>query len=237
MSAFRQRRQTLQDSGRRLPLFLKHIFFPAANDNAPRPGPEPAAAALAVPANDNNDNADAHSRRNVLVLGAVAVFATTGGLAYLKTTFLTPYEPTGPFSPDTKLASLDEMGRRYLIAAMIRQEGTGRSTIAYRAKNPGNINYGAWARKHGAIGSIRGIAVFRTFEDGVRAMEQLIFGVYSDRTIYTMLAGDPAHGIRGYAPEVVDQFRKLGNPRLYAAHVAKWMNGMQAKDKLLNRRR
>jgi hypothetical protein len=44
-----------------------------------------------------------------------------------------------------------------------------------------------------------------------------------------MLAGDPQHGVKGYAPKVRDQFGRMGNPELYAEHVATWMNEMAAE--------
>jgi hypothetical protein len=116
-----------------------------------------------------------------------------------------------------------------MILAMKRQEGFGRRTLAFRAHNPGNLNYGPWARKHGAIGDIDGISVFPTLPVGLNAMGDLIKQVYGRRTIYEMLAGDPEHGVKGYAPKVMDQFHHMGNPKLYSEHVATWMNEMADK--------
>src|SRR6516165_3198133 len=129
-------------------------------------------------------------------------------------------------SPNTKLSSLNEVERERLLDAMQRQEGWRPGTTSYRGNNPGNINQGKWARAHGSIGNIHGIAIFSDYKTGRDAMRALIFGVYGDRTIYGMLAGDPAHGIKGYAPAVVDQFGNKGRPDLYAQNVATWMNEM-----------
>ncbi len=134
-------------------------------------------------------------------------------------------------TPSTPLSSLNEVERERLLDAMQRQEGWRPGTTSYRGNNPGNINQGKWARVHGSVGDIHGIAIFPDYKTGRDAMKALVFGVYGDRTIYGMLAGDPAHGIKGYAPAVVDQFGHRGNPSLYAQHVASWMNETQHPQK------
>ena len=209
--------------------FLPSATWALANDNPPEPGPGAPGAAMPAPAVNDNGWANAFCHRAVAVVLAGSILLG-GTLEYLPT-FSRPCQPTPIYSPETKLASLDADGRRYLQKAMERQEGQGHNTIAYRAMNPGNLNIGPWARKHGAIGTRHGIAVFKTREDGQKAMSDLIFVTYRDRTIFGMLAGDPAHGIKGYAPAVVDQFGKMGNPKLYAEHVAKWMSEMAAEEK------
>jgi hypothetical protein len=53
-------------------------------------------------------------------------------------------------------------------------ERTGGSR-SWRNRNPGNIEYGKFAKEHGAIGSDGRFAIFRTEEDGVNAQRQLLF--------------------------------------------------------------
>jgi hypothetical protein len=81
----------------------------------------PGAAALSVPANDNGGGGPTFLRRAAAVLLAGSILFG-GGIEYIA-----PYtrhcQPS--YTPDTRLADLDENGRRYLIKAMIRQEGTG----------------------------------------------------------------------------------------------------------------
>jgi hypothetical protein len=189
----------------------------------------------------------ASTRRSAaLVIGAAVggiVFGALGGVVIGKAV-LPPYEndntppggrPTSPgahlITPDTKLSDLNEVERERLLDAMQRQEGWRPGTTSYRGNNPGNINQGQWARAHGSIGDIHGIAIFPDYKTGRDTMRTLVFDVYGDRTIYGMLAGDPAHGIKGYAPAVVDQFGRTGNPSLYAQHVATWMNEAVAQGK------
>ena len=132
--------------------------------------------------------------------------------------------PPDYITPSTRLFTLNETQREDLLNAMQRQEGWRPGTTSWDGNNPGNINFGVWARSHGATGARHGIAIFPSYALGRSAMKALVFGVYGRRTMIEMLAGDPARGIRGYAPATVDQFGHRGNPSLYARHVAKWMN-------------
>lgn len=72
----------------------------------------------------------------------------------------------------------------------VRRQGSR----AWRNNNPGNIEYGAFARSKGAIGSDGRFAVFDTYESGRKAKEALLFesSSYKDRTI--------AQAIARYAP-------------------------------------
>jgi hypothetical protein len=97
-------------------------------------------------------------------------------------------------TPDTLILAFNDVQFDDMINAMGRQEGFGPHTIAFRARNPGNLVIGPWARKHGAIGDIDGIAVFPTLRLGLNAMRDLIKQVYGSRSVYGMLAGDPEHG-------------------------------------------
>lgn len=67
-------------------------------------------------------------------------------------------------------------------------------TRAWRNNNPGNLEYGAFARQKGAIGSDGRFAVFPSYESGRSAKESLLFesASYRDKTI--------AAAISRYAP-------------------------------------
>ena len=66
---------------------------------------------------------------------------------------------------------------------IVRREGS----YAWRNNNPGNIEAGSFADRHGAIGGRAGgrFAVFPTYEAGRAAKEALLFETpsYRDRTI------------------------------------------------------
>lgn len=74
----------------------------------------------------------------------------------------------------------------------IRREGTR----AWRNNNPGNIEFGQFAQRYGAVGTDGRFAVFPTYEQGRAAKEALLFESpsYSGRTI--------ASAINRYAPPV-----------------------------------
>ena len=191
-----------------------------SNDNSPVPDPDPNRGALAVPANDNGTGSPLPAAivkwGFILAAGTVIAAANFDYLPQprLPTIQHHPPAPTDaaavPITPDTLISSLSDVQFADMIKAMKRQEGTGPRTLSFRAHNPGNVNIGNWARKHGAVGNIHGIAVFKTEADGELAMEDLIKGVYGHRSIYGMLAGDPEHGVKGYAPKVRDQFAIWG---------------------------
>lgn len=71
-----------------------------------------------------------------------------------------------------------------------RREGTR----AWRNNNPGNIEFGAFAKRHGAVGTDGRFAVFPTYEDGRAAKAALLFesDSYKSKTI--------AGAINRYAP-------------------------------------
>ncbi len=70
-----------------------------------------------------------------------------------------------------------------------------KGTRAWRNNNPGNIEFGDFARKHGAVGSDGRFAVFPTYEAGRDAKMSLLFesGSYRDLTL--------AAAISRYAPD------------------------------------
>lgn len=65
----------------------------------------------------------------------------------------------------------------------------------WRNNNPGNIEYGQFSQRMGAIGSDGRFAVFPTLEMGTRAKEELLFG---DQSVYKNLS--IANAISRYAP-------------------------------------
>lgn len=56
-----------------------------------------------------------------------------------------------------------------------------RGTRAWRNNNPGNIEYGAFAKRNGAVGTDGRFAVFPTYEAGRQAKESLVFDAYPSR--------------------------------------------------------
>lgn len=89
---------------------------------------------------------------------------------------------------------------------------------AMRNNNPGNIEYGKYARSKGAIGTDGRFAVFPSRETGVRAQSGLLFGKnYKDLTL--------AEAIAKYAPEFEN------NTAAYAATVAA-MSGVSLDTKM-----
>jgi hypothetical protein len=81
-----------------------------------------------------------------------------------------------------------------LVEAIARMEGFGKpGTRASRNHNPGNMNYGAFAVKHGAIGcDDGGYAVFPNVETGFQALQILL------KTSYKGMTFDAA--LRKYCP-------------------------------------
>lgn len=79
---------------------------------------------------------------------------------------------------------------RLADGTIVRRDGTR----AWRNNNPGNIEFGDFARSQGAVGSDGRFAVFPTYEAGRSAKESLLFesSSYRDRTI--------ASAINRYAP-------------------------------------
>lgn len=80
-------------------------------------------------------------------------------------------------------------------------------TRASRNNNPGNIEYGNYARTKGAIGTDGRFAVFSTPQQGIQAMKDLVFGPnYAGKTI--------SKAIEKYAPSFEN------DSKAYAATVA-----------------
>lgn len=71
-----------------------------------------------------------------------------------------------------------------LLAAMARMEGfLVEGSRANRNHNPGNIEYGSFARCHGAIGTDGRFAIFANDRDGFNCLRGLLLDKYSDLSI------------------------------------------------------
>jgi hypothetical protein len=103
--------------------------------------------------------------------------------------------PQGPQLPAPPIAGVAGAGSGFTNVELPdgtvqRREGTR----AWRNNNPGNIEFGDFARSRGAVGTDGRFAVFPSYEDGRAAKEALLFESpsYRDRTI--------AGAINRYAP-------------------------------------
>ena len=98
-----------------------------------------------------------------------------------------------------------------LLEAMARQEGFFvKGTRPNRNNNPGDIEDGPFARKHGAIGSDGRFARFGTAAAGFAAMAALLRMHYRGLTIRAAL--------NKYAPPVENA------TDIYLEHVCEWAN-------------
>jgi murein DD-endopeptidase MepM/ murein hydrolase activator NlpD len=57
----------------------------------------------------------------------------------------------------------------------------------WRSNNPGNLEYGNFARNHGAIGSDGRFAIFPTMDAGTEAQKDLLKGKYGDHALQDMI--------------------------------------------------
>jgi hypothetical protein len=103
-----------------------------------------------------------------------------------------------------------------LLEAMARQEGFfALGSRARRNHNPGNIEYGKFARAHGALGSDGRFAKFADDASGFRAMRGLLLSAYQGMTI--------AAALNKYAPPVEN------DTSTYLQHVLLW-TGLSGED-------
>lgn len=110
-----------------------------------------------------------------------------------------------------------------LVQAIARQEGFDvAGSRAARNHNPGNIDYGVFARLHGAIGADpQGYAIFPDNATGTRALSALL-----ESAAYRNLTLGAA--IMRYAPPTGDP-RGLNDTAQYIANVSAW-TGIGAND-------
>lgn len=93
-------------------------------------------------------------------------------------------------SSGAPVGDIYEAGPGYTVVKL--EDGTlerRSGTRAWRNNNPGNIEYGSFAKSQGAIGSDGRFAVFKTYEEGRNAKESLLFESksYSNKTIQTAI--------------------------------------------------
>lgn len=112
-------------------------------------------------------------------------------------------------SSGNDIVEIIEKGSGYNVVRLadgrvIRQEGTR----AWRNNNPGNIEYGNFAKSQGAIGTDGRFAIFPDYETGRAAKEKLLFGTnsYKDLTL--------SSAINRYAPSFEN------NTSAYISNVA-----------------
>ena len=102
----------------------------------------------------------------------------------------------------TSYAKIVEVGKGYNIVELengdiVKKEGTRN----WRNNNPGNIEYGSYAKSKGAIGTDGRFAIFPSYEIGRKAKSDLIFGKnYEGRPLGP--SGDKKSMIEKYAPLV-----------------------------------
>lgn len=82
------------------------------------------------------------------------------------------------------------------------------SSRCRRNHNPGNIRYGNFARKHGAIATDGSFAIFKSDADGFVAMSELLEASYAGDTV--------AQAIGRYAPS------SENNTPQYISDVCEW---------------
>lgn len=96
-----------------------------------------------------------------------------------------------------------------LLQAIARQEGFGiPNTRATRNHNPGDLEYGRFARGHGAIGTDGRYAIFPDDITGFNAMKALIISAYKGLTI--------EQALNKWAPPIENQ------TNIYITNVCNW---------------
>lgn len=110
-----------------------------------------------------------------------------------------------------------DYGKGYVVALMFSGDKVkfSEGTLSWRNRNPGNLKFGDFAKKHGALSAGQGgHAIFPNYETGKDAMQALLFeesSKYVDLSIFK--------AISRYAP--VNDPNANNKPKQYAAHVAK----------------
>ena len=91
----------------------------------------------------------------------------------------------GGSGPGAKMSDYSPAQRTALLDAMQKHEGFFPGSRSFRNNNPGNIEYGAFAKAHGAIGSDGRFAKFPSYQAGRGAQENLLFesGGYKNLTL------------------------------------------------------
>jgi hypothetical protein len=108
------------------------------------------------------------------------------------------------------VGSVSDAGAGYTVVVLpdgSKERRTG--TRAWRNNNPGNIEYGNFAKAQGAVGSDGRFAVFESYEDGRAAKEALLFesSSYKNKTLYNAIsryAPDFENDTNAYASSVAN---------------------------------
>lgn len=121
--------------------------------------------------------------------------------------------PSKPESNDGKLAKVSKSGKGWIEAVtsdgrVVRREGSRN----WRNNNPGNIEYGSFAKSHGAIGSDGRFAVFPSLDTGQQARYDLLFKnpSYSKKSLssaITKYAPPSENNTASYIKRVADAAR------------------------------
>jgi hypothetical protein len=106
---------------------------------------------------------------------------------------------------------------------MARQEGFfRRGTRPQKLQNPGDIQYGKFAKAHGAIGSDGRFARFATVEDGYRCMAALLSSptyLHGKATIKQAVYLWLGYSLADAKKDVLKPNEKGNYPRIYVANV------------------
>jgi hypothetical protein len=122
--------------------------------------------------------------------------STTGSGTAPTTGTSTPAAALGTPVPAKPAVAVIEAGKGFTTVQTVdgtnqRREGTRN----WRNNNPGNIEYGIFAQRMGAIGTDGRFAVFPTLDSGTKAKEELLFGAQSNYKNLSIAAA-----ISRYAP-------------------------------------
>lgn len=110
-----------------------------------------------------------------------------------------------------------DFGKGYVIALMFSGDKVkfSEGTLSWRNRNPGNLKFGDFAKKYGALCVGQGgHAIFPNYEAGKEAMQALLF---NEDSKYVNLSIFKA--ISRYAP--VNDPKANNKPKQYSAYVAK----------------
>lgn len=114
----------------------------------------------------------------------------------------------------TRIVKVNSFGSGWIAVVMDdgKQYKRWDGTLAWRYNNPGNLKYGAFASRFGAVGSGHdGLAVFPTLDAGREAHRSLLFASDSSYRNMTLL-----DACRRYAP-----YSDNNDPDAYAHYVAR----------------
>jgi hypothetical protein len=137
---------------------------------------------------------------------AVLVIASLAWAATRKSSGTGPGEQPDPYAGG---GVNDYGGGMNLMQAMARMEGFGvKGTRPTRNNNPGDIEYGSFAKAHGATGTDGRFAIFPDAQTGFGAMRALLTAHYSGLSL--------SEALNKWAPPLEN------NTNRYIASVMEW---------------